>query len=376
MNEDKSTRYHRYRRWAELLALALQAAPLIVCVGLGLSPWAVGRAGEAVRVLGLPEIALSVTAVLALLFVVVADVLAMPASWYGRFSLERRYRSSRVTMGGWLAEYAAAMLMHGAVVAIVTVTVHLSIDRWPARWWLMCGGIFAMVTLALTHIGPVVVLPAVSRVRPLTRTSLRNRLDALARRVGVQVLGLYQWTPGVGQPHPNAALAGLGRTRRVLITDALLADFGDDEIEVVVAHEFAHYLRRDIWTTLVSDGLMATAVCGSAHAVVDRLRPTLGIASIADPSALPALALVAGLTVAALAPVRNLILRWQERRADRDAVRMTGNAQALISGLRRLAAQSLAEERPPRVARWLLSTHPPFTDRVSAAALLARGERR
>ncbi len=376
MNEDKSTRYHRHRRWAESFALAVQAAPLIACVGLGLSPWGVDRAREMVRFLTLPETALSVAAIFALMLAVLADVLALPASWYRRFFLEHRYRGSRNTMVGWLVETVAAMLMHTAVVAVVTTVVYLAIDLWPTRWWLASGGLFAVATVALAHVGPVVVLPAVSRVRPLTKTSLRNRLHALARRVGVPLLGLYEWTPGVGQPYPNAALAGLGRTRRVLLTDGLLADFSDDEIEVVVAHEIAHYLHRDLWTTLVSDGLIATAVCGSAHVVVDHLRLMLGVASIGDPAALPALALVAGLTLGALSPGRNLILRWQERRADRDAVRMTGNAQALISGVRRLAAQSLAEERPPRVARWLLSTHPPFTDRVVAAALLARGERR
>lgn len=343
-------------------------AMLGACLVPNVSSWLVGESLHLAQLARLWPTPPFVAAVYVVLLVLAGSAFALPAAWYGRFLLERRYRSSRLSVFGWGLGYVVGTLIYAAAGAAVALTVYVAIDLSPHRWWLVSGGLFAGATLLLTHVGPVVVLPTVSRVRPLGRPTLRDRLDALARRMGVPGLGLYEWTPGLGQPHPNAALAGLGGTRRVLLTDSLLMDFTDDEIEVVVAHELAHHLNRDLWITLLSDGVIATLVCGAVHVGMIVVGPWLGIASIGDPVGLPVLGLLAGTAVLLLAPVRNVVLRWQERRADRDAVKMTGNAAALISGVRRLAQQSLAERRPPRLARWLLATHPPFTDRVAAAS--------
>ena len=92
---------------------------------------------------------------------------------------------------------------------------------------------------------------AVLSVKPLERESLRARLLALAERAGARVLGAYEWGLGDKTKKANAALAGLGATRRILVSDTMLAEYSDEEIEVVLAHELAHHVHGDIWKGIV-----------------------------------------------------------------------------------------------------------------------------
>ena len=69
---------------------------------------------------------------------------------------------------------------------------------------------------------PLVLFPLFFSFRPLDREALVRRLVALASRVGAPVLGVYEWSLGDRSRTANAALVGLGSTRRILLSDTLL----------------------------------------------------------------------------------------------------------------------------------------------------------
>jgi STE24 endopeptidase len=222
----------------------------------------------------------------------------------------------------------------------------------------------------LSALAPVVMLPLFYTFEPLKRASLRERLVRLSERAGVPVLDVYQWGLGEKTRRANAALVGSGSTRRILLSDTLLADYTDDEIEAVIAHELAHHVHHDLRTSLlVESGVLVAAFYVAAHVlqlpwVMSRLSST------ADVAGLPLLLLAGGATTLAGAPLLNWLSRAHERRADRYALALTSQPAAFISAMRRLAAQNLAEERPSRTALWLFYTHPPVEQRIAAARAL------
>jgi STE24 endopeptidase len=147
----------------------------------------------------------------------------------------------------------------------------------------------------------------------------------------------------------------------------MLDDWTDDEIAVVVAHELAHHVHRDLWATLAVDSaLLSLGLWAGDHAVV-LFAPLLSLTSAADAAALPLIAFVAGGVWLLATPLRHAQSRWQERRADRFALRMTGGAAAFGAAVRRLSAQHLAEERPSTLTRWLFHRHPPVAERLELA---------
>ena len=379
VNESRSSRYHRHRRWAEGLALVARALLLLGIVLSGLSRSLGSGLQEAVASLSASDASVEdaligdgLNAAMAMVLFgpilsVLGDVVALPFSWYSRFFLERRYRAARVGLSAWCAGYGRVMALHASLWMGAGLVVHLIIASWPSLWWLVTGAVFGLVTLALSHLGPVLVLPRQYAVQPLDRPVLRARLDALVNRVGAPRLAIHELKLGLDAP-PRAALVGLWATRQVLLSDSLLADYTDDEIEVVVAHELAHHLNHDTWRTFGYEAVAAITVCGAVHLVLTWAGPVLNTGPVGTVETLPIMALVAGVLAMAVAPIGNHISRRQERRADLDALEMTNRPDALASGLRRLAEQNLAEERPSLVVRSLFNTHPPLAERLEAAA--------
>ena len=63
-----------------------------------------------------------------------------------------------------------------------------------------------------------------------------QRLLQLTRRAGTEVKGVFEWKLSEKSNKANAALMGLGNTRRIILSDTLLEKFKDEEVEAVLAH--------------------------------------------------------------------------------------------------------------------------------------------
>ncbi len=307
----------------------------------------------------------------ALMYVVFLSALheigSLPIAFYSGFVVERRYGLSTERFGGWLRDqgkaFAIGLVLASAGVSLVYGLIRAS----PQWWWLAAGAAFALFAVGLANVAPVLLLPLFYRLKPLDREPLRARLLALADRAGARVLGAYEWGLGDKTKKANAALAGLGSTRRILVSDTMLAEYSDEEIEVVLAHEMAHHVHGDIWkqiafeSVLILAGFCLAARLLSAGAGAARLR------GVSDVAGLPLLLLAAGGVSLVMVPVAHAMSRAFERRADRFALDLTRNPGAFISAMRRLGAQHLAEERPSKIAQWLFYSHPPIRERIAAA---------
>ena len=295
------------------------------------------------------------------------QVFAFPLGWYQGHLLDRRYGLSIEQPREWIRDYAKGMalglLLAVAGAEIVYGALHLS----PAWWWLMAAAVFVVGLLVLAKIAPVVLFPLLYTFTPLQRESLRARLVTLSDRAGVPVLGVYEWTLGVKTRRANAALVGTGATRRIIISDTLLQEYSDEEIEVILAHEMGHHVHRDILVAMIAESALLVAGFYVASVALDFTWRRLGLQSPADMAGLPLLVLAGGAVTMAATPLVNALSRRNERRADRFALTLTGQPAAFISAMKRLGSQNLAEEHPSRVALWLFHSHPPIEQRIEAA---------
>jgi STE24 endopeptidase len=216
-------------------------------------------------------------------------------------------------------------------------------------------------------LAPVVLLPLFFTFKPLQKDGLRDRLTALASRAGTRVMGVYEWTLSDRTKKANAALTGIGNTRRILLSDTLLAEYSDDEIEVILAHELAHHVHRDIWTSVMFDIALTFAGFFAAHQLLQWAVPFFGLQGISDPAGLPVLVLTAAVIGLCVRPLINAVSRSHERRADSFALKMTKNPSAFITAMRRLGQQNLAEDNPSPLVLAFFYTHPPIKERLTAA---------
>src|SRR5262249_42093925 len=157
-------------------------------------------------------------------------------------------------------------------------------------------------------------------VRPLARPALVARLEGLARDSRVSLAGVHEWRVS-DDAEASALVTGAGRARRVLIACSVLPDWAGQEIAVMGGHRAAHHRHHDLHMTLVMDASVVAVAAWAADVAIARLGPALGLTGPADLAALPAVMLFAGAVWIAATPVRHALSRWQERRADRFALR-------------------------------------------------------
>lgn len=362
MTEDKATRYHRLKRRSEVAGLLWSA----VCLsGLSLTGGARHLADQVASLTGghvVPAVPLMVAGLL-----LAHEIGALPLAWLGGYRLDRRYGLSHQTLRGWFGDHLKGVGVGLLLASGAALVVYLSVHWFAEWWWLVSGLTLAVLVVGLATLAPVVLLPLFFRFTPLARPSLARRLEQLAGRAGTRVVGVYEWALGDKSRRANAALTGLGSTRRILVSDTMLADYSDDEIEVVLAHELGHHMNHDIWRGIALESVLILLGLAVTDFVLKGVGPRVGVWSPVDLAGMPLLALTAGAVSLVLTPAALALSRRHERGADRFALQLTANPAAFISAMRRLGAQNLAEERPSRLVQWLFHSHPPLEERLAVA---------
>lgn len=369
MNEDKASRYHRLKRRTSLMSLAWGVVLLAGLLLTGLSVQFRDGAEELAGRVGAWPWLRPVGALSAYLVFVGAinEAASLLLDFYSGYIVEHRYELSTQTVGHWAVDRMKGLAI-GALFGLVGFNlVYAALRRWPHGWWLAAGAGFSLVTILLANVAPVLLLPIFYRITPLTRDALRERLIALAARAGVRVVNAYEWRVSDRTKKANAALTGLGRTRRILVSDTLLSEYSDDEIEMVLAHELGHHVHHDIWKGIVFETALAFAGFYLASRLLVALAPAAGLRGPADIAGVPLLLLTAGAVSLVLVPLANALSRLFERNADRYALDVGRNVTAFISAMRRLGAQNLAEERPSTLVRIVFYSHPPVAERIEFA---------
>jgi len=346
VNESKSARYHRLKRRASFVSLAFSIALLVALlfIRLALPLWKY-----------------------VVLVAAAHELITLPFAAFRGYVLDRRYELSSESLAAWSRDHLKGFVL-GLALALVAAEVVYALIAWNQRWWWLAAAVIgATATVLLVRLAPVLLLPLFFKFTPLARGELSARLLELSRRAGVSVLGVYEWGLGAKTRRANAALVGTGGTRRILLSDTLLAQYTDDEIEVILAHELAHHVHRDITKGLALEFLLLLASGYVASRAIASTWQPLGLRAPEDPSGLPVLLLSAGAVMLSATPLVNAFSRSNERRADRYALDLTHLHDPFVAAMRRLGAQNLAEENPSRLTVWLFHSHPPIEERIDAA---------
>ena len=361
-------RQHKARQYAALKR-RLSLADLAIIGGLLL--WCIfsGHSKEVAGLINWPAVP---AAVLYLVILMLAyGLLTLPLSYYRSYVLPRRYGLSTQNLSGWLGDsLKAASLGLGLAAAIIAV-IYWFLSTWPEVWWLLGWGLVVVISLVLTVLAPLLIVPLFFATKPLADAELKERLEKLAGRAGTKIGGIYEAEFSSKGTTANAALMGLGRTRRVVLSDTLLEQYSAAEIEVVMAHELGHHKNGDFSRLFLWQAAILLASFLFTDIIIKAAVTPLGYSGIDDIAALPLLVIVFAVLNLLLTPVSNAYIRSRERAADDFALRLTGNRQAFITMMTRLTDQNLEEARPARWVERLLYDHPSCASRVAHASSIS-----
>jgi STE24 endopeptidase len=297
----------------------------------------------------------------------VLELLTLPIGFWSGFILEHRFGLSNQTYRGWLWRRIKSYLIGGPLGLVLLLGLYALLWYGGAWWWVWATVGWLLLTLVLGQLLPVVILPLFYKVTPLDDVPLLERLRRLTEGTGLQVQGIYRLGLSADTKKANAALAGLGRTRRVLLGDTLLGEFTPEEIEVIFAHEVGHHVHRHLPKMIVAGVILAALGFWLVNLVLHQSASALGYTGFDDPAALPLVLLVLMLLGLVLAPAQNAVSRFFERQCDRYALERTGLVQAYRSAFLKLAKLNKADPNPSRIVVWLFDDHPPIRERLAMA---------
>lgn len=316
-------------------------------------------------------------AMLGLLVMVLNMVVNFPFSFYGNYILEHQFKLSRLSLSGWIWREALRTVLNLVLGLSLLVGLYWLIWTVGGWWWLASAAATFLIGVVGVQLAPVLIMPMFHKIVRLDDPELMRRMVRLAEGTGLAIEGVYRMNLSVETVKANAMLAGLGRTRRVILGDTLLSNFSPDEIEVVMAHEVGHHVHRHLIKLIIIGAFFSAGAfwaCDALMSVWIRFtEPTLMTPSGAIDYAhfpihtLPMIMLIVTVLSTLLGPLPAAISRHFERQCDRYALMRTGMNGAFITAFRKLARLNKDDPAPNPVAVMLFHSHPPISERLAMA---------
>lgn len=303
-----------------------------------------------------------------LILIVIYEVATLPLSYFSGFVLPHRFGISVMSLKAWIRDLVLGFALRLVLEAAFVSLIYALLAFQPQWWWLWTAVIILFFSIVMANLAPILIFPIFYKYTPLPDGELKKRLLALAERAHTRVQGIFVMSMSAKTTRANAALMGLGNTRRIVLGDTMTDRYTHDEVEVVLAHELGHHVHHDIWKLIMGQAIVMLGclflVNVQLHWVIDTLHV---YRSLTDPATLPFFFTLIALFSLIFMPITNGYSRLIEYQADEYALQSTQKVIAFKSAMTRLANQNLAEIEPSPLIEFFFYSHPSIKRRLAHA---------
>ena len=366
----EALRYNRIKRWLSMADLVLGVGLMVVLLVTGWTSTLRDYARHAARDHYLPALFFYI-----LFLSIISKALTLALDVYS-FRLEHRFHLSNQKTVSWIVDEIKGWVVGLVIGSILAAIVYELMLASPEHWWIFAWLIFIGLYVFFAQVAPVVLFPIFYKFAPLQNEELRSRLVRLGERAGTKVRGIYEWKLSEKSKKANAALTGLGNTRRILLADTLLENYSPDEIEAVLAHELGHHVHGHILKSILVEAGVTLVGFWAANWVLQYVTETRHMfPARTDFANMPLLVLVSSVLSMVLMPALNAYSRFNERQADLYCWKSVPSVMPFITAMQKLTAQNLSERNPSRLVEILFHSHPSVSHRIEAAEVWAQKNR-
>jgi STE24 endopeptidase len=300
-------------------------------------------------------------------------VINLPLGYYSGFVLPHRFGQSNQSFKDWVVDQIKGLAIGAPIGLLLLELLYLALRLTGDAWWLWAAGGLLLFNVILSNLAPILIMPLFNKYVPLgdEHKELEERLLHLAKKANTKVKGVFKFDMSKRTKAANAALTGMGNTRRIILGDTLINEFTLDEVETVLAHELGHHVNKDIPFLITSGTLLTALGLFIASLALNFAVSYFSFTSSADIAAFPALSLILGAYGLLTSPLENALSRWRENMADDYALSSTKKGEAFASAFTRLANQNLGEIDPEKWVVFMFYSHPPLGERIEKAKRFA-----
>jgi STE24 endopeptidase len=297
---------------------------------------------------------------------IISSILFMPVNIYTGFYLEHKYKLSNQTFFKYFLENVKSLLV-GLVIGIpILLLFFYVINQFGDLWWLVFASAMFLISVVLSQLFPIIIMPIFYKVIPLQDEELKTRINNLAKGAGIKVENVFSFNMSKNTKKANAAFTGLGKTKRIILGDTLLNDYTKDEIETVIAHELGHYKHKHIVKNLIFGSVSSFLTFFIISILYKNSLSWFDFENITQIAALPLLSLWAMIIGLIQSPIGNILSRKYEYEADRYAIESTCKPESFKNTLNKLTDQNLGDREPHPFIEWFFYSHPSIKNRINA----------
>lgn len=272
------------------------------------------------------------------------------------------------TWAGWLVAAGKSFGVNALVTGLALLSFYGLVRLAPTTWWLWSALGAAGLVVGLSFAYPVLIEPIFTRFTPMPAGPLRDSLLDLAARDHVPVSDVLIAHTSAGTQSVNAYVSGFGETRHLVLFDTLPKRASADQVRLIVAHELGHVRNGDVLRgTLVGALAVALACCLGYLLLTGRLTRWAGVAGIRDAGSVALVLFVVAGAVLVATPVRSLMSRRIEARADVHSLDLTRDPITFRYAQRSMSLSNMSNLRPNPVAYALFADHPTAPERIALA---------
>ncbi len=363
LDKEKQLQAKRYEKEKRLLGLGSAILSLVILLAFylsGLSGWLAN--------LNLGDSIIWTFLVYMTSFQTIIVIFNFPLYFYSSHIHEHKWNFSNQTMKGWLWDQVKAFLVGLMMLFLILGLLLWIMALYPQVWWLMAGLAMAVVSVILATLVPVVILPIFNKYTPIQHEELTTTLDKILSKAGLKSSGFFKEDTSRQTKKENAFLAGLGKTRRVVLADNLMEQMTVQEIESIIAHEVGHYKHRQIWKNIIIGTIQQLVTFYILDLVMKSIFPQFLTSMVWNLTYFPILVILMGVISGFLfGPLSRFLSRQFEKQADRYALDVIRDRKAFMTALAGLADRNLSNAYPQWWVKLLYYSHPPIGERLNLA---------
>ncbi|MDP7216684.1 MAG: M48 family metallopeptidase [Candidatus Marinimicrobia bacterium] len=302
------------------------------------------------------------------IFQILSTIIGLPLDYYSGYVHEHKWGFSNYTHKTWTLDQIKSFLVSLVLFPLLLGLLYWVFATFPDYWWLVAGVASALVSVVFVTLFPVVIAPIFNKYDPIDDESLVDQLTRILEKAGLKPGGFFRQDMSRQTKKENAFLAGLGKTRRVVMADNLLEHMSQSEISSVIAHEVGHYRYAHLPKNIVIGTAQQLVTFYLLDMILKKFFPEFLTSNIANLALFPMIGLIMGILSGFLfGPLNNWLSRIFERQADDCSLELYPEKDAFLGAMAGLANRNLSNAYPSWWVKWLYYSHPPIGERLSFA---------
>ena len=296
---------------------------------------------------------------------IASDILTLPFQWYSTFVIEEKYGFNRTTVKTFVTDkikgYALGALIGGGLMSVLLYLI----ETIGPQFWIWFALIAALFTLFINMFYTTLILPLFNKLTPLAEGELRSAIEAFSKKINFPITNVFVIDGSKRSKKANAFFSGIGKKKKIVLYDTLIANHTTDELVAVLAHEVGHFKKKHIvWGYVFSViQIVFTLFILSLMVFNEELSLALGGQQQAIHLNLLAFTILFSPISAITGLFMNLYSRKNEFEADAYA-RESFNGLALAGALKKLSVDNLSNLYPHPAYVFFHYSHPPLLKRL------------